>query len=78
MISPGIQISDSGTGIPKADLPLIFDRYRRGSNVGAATSGAGIGLFGVRQIVEGHGGQITVESQEGNGSRFRIDLPLAP
>ncbi len=73
-----IEISDCGTGIPEADLTLIFERYRRGSNVGTAISGAGIGLFGVRQIVEGHGGQISVESQEGNGSRFRIDLPLTP
>ena len=74
--SARIEICDEGTGIPAADLPLIFDRYRRGSNVSTAIGGSGIGLFGVRQIVEGHGGRIAVESQEGAGSLVRIDLPL--
>ena len=71
-----LTVRDEGVGIPAADLPHVFERYRRGSNVGNRTRGAGIGLAGVRQIVEQHGGTVSVESQEGRGSTFVIALPL--
>ena len=71
-----VQVIDNGVGIPEEDLPHIFERYRRGSNVGGRIAGAGIGLAGARQIVEQHGGAISVESEEGRGSVFTVHLPL--
>lgn len=72
-----ISVSDEGIGIPKSDLPHIFERYRRGRNVGQRVVGMGIGLAGSCQIVEQHGGSISVESVEGEGSTFTMRLPLA-
>lgn len=69
-------VQDPGLGIPAADLPHIFERFYRGTNVGVQISGAGIGLAGSKQIVEQLGGSIGVESQEGAGSRFTVRLPL--
>ena len=71
-----ITITDVGPGIPQSDLPYIFDRFRRGSNVLGRTSGMGIGLTVVRDIVERHGGQVRVESEEGKGSSFEVILPM--
>ena len=70
-----VRVRDHGLGIPAADLPHVFDRFFRGSNVESDTRGAGLGLSGVQRIVEQHGGQIHVESQEGAGSTFTISLP---
>jgi len=71
-----VRVTDSGIGIPANDLPLVFDRFYRGSNVGGI-EGAGIGLSGVWQIAEQHGGTVSVESAEGRGSTFTVRLPLA-
>jgi PAS domain S-box-containing protein len=70
-----LAISDRGIGIPAADLPHLFTRFGRGGNV-AAIGGTGFGLFGVKQIVEQHGGTVTAESVEGQGSTFTVRLPL--
>lgn len=72
-----LQVRDYGIGIPAADLPRIFDRFYRGSNVTGRTHGTGIGLASARQIVEQHGGTLTAESKEGWGSTFVMRLPLA-
>jgi PAS domain S-box-containing protein len=72
-----IVVEDEGIGIPAADLPQIFERYRRGRNVGRI-AGTGIGLTGAKQIVERHGGAIDVASTEGAGTRVTVRLPLAP
>jgi PAS domain S-box-containing protein len=71
-----IAVADRGVGIPARDLPRIFDRFRRGGNVGGI-AGTGIGLAGARQIVEQHGGTISVASEEGVGSTFTVRLPMA-
>jgi signal transduction histidine kinase len=71
-----VRVVDQGVGIPPADLPHIFDQFRRGSNVIGRVDGTGVGLFSVRQIVEQHGGAVTVDSHEGQGSTFTISLPL--
>lgn len=73
-----LQVADNGIGIPARDLPRIFDRFYRGSNVVHAFEGTGIGLAGAKQVVEQHGGQISVESCEGAGSTFTVRLPLSP
>jgi signal transduction histidine kinase len=70
-------VQDEGIGIPAADLPQIFERYRRGRNVGRI-AGTGIGLTGAKQIVERHGGAIDVASTEGGGTRVTVRLPLEP
>jgi signal transduction histidine kinase len=69
---------DQGLGIPEADLPHIFERFYRGRNVMALTAGAGIGLSGVKQIVEQHGGRVEVESVEGQGTTVTVVLPVRP
>lgn len=72
-----LRVSDQGMGIPAADLPRIFTRFHRAGNVIGRISGTGIGLASARQIVEQHGGKITVVSEEGVGSTFTVRLPLA-
>jgi signal transduction histidine kinase len=73
-----VQVMDQGLGIPEADLPHIFERFYRGRNVMALTAGAGIGLSGVKQIVEQHGGRVEVESVEGQGTTVTVVLPVRP
>lgn len=72
-----VTVADSGIGIPAADLDQLFGRFFRASNAtAAAIPGTGLGLAIVRQIVEGHDGQLTLESTEGEGTTVRIRLPL--
>jgi signal transduction histidine kinase len=71
-----LQVRDQGVGIPAAELERVFDRFYRGSNVVRQKRGVGIGLSGVRQIVEQHGGCVAVQSEEGIGSTFTVRLPL--
>ena len=72
-----LEVSDKGTGIPASDVGNLFQWFRRGSNVDGVAPGTGLGLAGVRQIVEQHGGSVDVVSQEGIGSTFTVRLPLA-
>jgi signal transduction histidine kinase len=72
-----LTVRDPGIGIPEADLPHVFDRFHRGANVAGRFAGTGLGLAGARQIVEQHGGAISVESREGIGSTFTVRLPLS-
>jgi PAS domain S-box-containing protein len=71
-----VSIEDRGLGIPASDIPYVFDRFRRGGNVQRHIAGSGIGLTGAKQIVAQHGGAITVQSAEGEGSTFTLRLPL--
>jgi signal transduction histidine kinase len=70
-----IRVSDHGIGIPAADLPQVFERFYRAGNVGQIT-GNGIGLAGVRQLVEHHGGRITISSEPGVGTTVTVYLLL--
>lgn len=70
-----LSVQDEGIGIPEDDIDHIFDRFHRGSNVTDRVEGSGLGLAGVRQIAERHGGSITVISREGEGSTFTLRLP---
>jgi len=73
-----VDVADSGIGIPAADLPRIFERFSRASNVDDRRfHGMGLGLFICRGIVEEHGGRIWVESEVGKGSTFHVALPIA-
>lgn len=72
-----ISLSDHGEGIQKDKLITIFDRFER-LNSNQNVGGLGLGLYIVKQIVEGHGGSVTVESDTGQGTTFIIKLPYAP
>jgi PAS domain S-box-containing protein len=72
-----LTVEDRGIGIPAQDLPHIFERYRRASNVTDSVPGTGLGLANARDIVDQHGGSIAVRSQEGVGSTFTVRLPMA-
>ena len=72
-----IEISDNGIGIPAHDIPHIFERFYRGSNVlGAQYEGTGLGLAIAEQVVKHHHGTIDLTSEVGKGSTFTITLPL--
>lgn len=71
-----LYVEDRGPGIPPEEHEKIFERfYRLGSELRRETQGVGIGLSIVRHIVEAHGGNVTVRSSVGHGSRFTIELP---
>ena len=73
-----VEVSDSGIGISPADQKRLFTRFfRTEAAMRKAIKGTGLGLSIVKAIVEGHGGEISVESAEGQGATFRIVLPLA-
>jgi len=71
-----IIVEDNGIGIPAQDLDRVFERYYRGSNVSGMV-GTGVGLNLVKMVVDLHGGEIRVDSEEGKGTRFTIRLPSA-
>ena len=74
-----VRIKDTGIGIPPEDLEQLFERfYRVNKDRSRATGGSGLGLAISKQIVEMHGGGISVESEVGRGSTFLIRLPTEP
>ena len=74
-----IEIRDHGIGIPTKDLERVFERFYRVDKARSrSTGGTGLGLAIVRHVAQAHGGDVTVISQEGEGSTFRLSLPIAP
>lgn len=72
-----ISVIDTGEGIPAEEIGNIFERfYRVDKSRARATGGSGLGLTIARRLVEAHGGQISVESQEGKGSKFTFTVPV--
>jgi two-component system, OmpR family, phosphate regulon sensor histidine kinase PhoR len=79
-ISAGVEVvvHDSGIGLTQEEQGQLFTKFFRGRNqVVADSSGTGLGLVIAKAIVEKHGGTIDVESQLGEGTRFRVILPVA-
>lgn len=73
-----LRVADDGPGIPAADVPMLFERYYRGTSATARhSSGSGLGLAIVRQIAESHGGRISVKTADGQGTAFILWLPLS-
>jgi len=71
-----LEVADTGVGIPEDQLPHIFERFHRAPRTRARThEGTGIGLALVRELVELHGGRITVESEVNRGATFRVEIP---
>jgi signal transduction histidine kinase len=70
-------VADHGLGIAEEDQGRLFEPFRRVGLSAEAIPGVGLGLFVVRQIVEAHGGRISLTSAPGRGSTFRVHLPLA-
>jgi signal transduction histidine kinase/DNA-binding response OmpR family regulator len=71
-----LAVRDSGTGIAAAELPHVFERFRRIEGARSRThEGTGIGLALVQELVKLHGGEIGVESVEGQGSTFTVSIP---
>ena len=74
-----LRVVDNGIGIPARDLPHVFDKFFRVRNASTSgIAGTGLGLAITRRIVEAHRGRIGVESVEGAGSTFWVELPEAP
>lgn len=76
-----LTVKDSGVGISAQDLPKIFDRFYRADKSrhrGTDERGSGLGLSICKAIVEGHKGTISVQSELGSGSAFRVVLPSSP
>ncbi len=72
-----LEVADTGIGIPIADQPRLFERFFRSSGAeDRAIPGTGLGLAIVKAIVEAHKGEIKIDSKEGRGTTFRVDLPL--
>ena len=70
-------VSDNGIGVPEQDKQRLFRRFERGSNTGGI-SGTGLGLHIVKEIVQGHGGTVTFDSEVGKGTTFWLNLPKEP
>lgn len=74
-----MSIADQGLGIPRADIPHVFDRFYRVDKARSrAQGGTGLGLAISKEVVQSLGGKIWVESREGHGSTFYISLPYEP
>jgi len=71
-----VKVEDEGIGIPSDELPYIFDTFHRGTDT-EEKGGFGLGLAGVKTIVEAHGGYVRADSKEGKGSVFTVVLPKA-
>jgi two-component system phosphate regulon sensor histidine kinase PhoR len=73
-----VSVIDHGVGIAPADRERVFERFYKADRARVRGGGTGLGLAIARHIVEGHGGRIRVESEEGRGSTFSFTIPRAP
>jgi signal transduction histidine kinase len=72
-----LEVSDTGIGIPEDALPHLFEEFYRAPNAKAQISqGTGLGLVITKEIIERYGGTIRVNSTEGEGTTFNVELPL--
>ncbi len=75
--SAQLRVADTGTGIPREELPHVFERFRRVQGArGRTHEGTGIGLALTQELLRLHGGSVRVESELGQGSTFIVDMPM--
>jgi two-component system phosphate regulon sensor histidine kinase PhoR len=72
-----VAVEDHGIGVPAASRSRVFERFYKVDRARVRGGGTGLGLSIARHIVEGHGGQLRLESEEGRGSTFVVELPVA-
>ena len=73
-----LTVSDTGIGVDPDEVGRIFSRFFRGADAASRhIPGAGLGLSIVRSIVDAHGGRVSVTGRPGEGSTFRVELPLS-
>jgi two-component system sensor histidine kinase BaeS len=72
-----LEVADTGPGIPDDERSLVWERFYRGQS-GRLADGSGIGLAVVKELVDAHGGQVTVDEAPGGGARFTVRLPRTP
>jgi signal transduction histidine kinase len=73
-----VWVKDNGVGIPRAEVTHLFEKYRQGRNATeSGHKGTGLGLVICKMVVEAHGGNIWVETEEGEGAVFTFSLPTA-
>jgi two-component system, OmpR family, phosphate regulon sensor histidine kinase PhoR len=72
-----VEVIDTGTGISRADLPHVFERFYK-ADKSRANRGSGLGLAIAKHTIEAHGGTIWAQSEEGKGSTFSFSIPLNP
>lgn len=73
--TPALEVTDSGPGIPEGERDSVWERFYRGS-ISREEVGSGIGLAVVKDLVDAHGGTVTLDSQPGGGARFIVRLPV--
>jgi signal transduction histidine kinase len=73
-----IVVGDGGVGIPEDEQSKIFERFYRGSNNTPGSTGTGLGLAIIRELMNQHGGKVTLESKVGEGSVFALQFPIQP
>ncbi|MGI8635321.1 MAG: sensor histidine kinase, partial [Segetibacter sp.] len=71
-----VSVKDNGIGIPSALLPHLFNKFYRSHRSRENTVGSGLGLYIVKAVIESHGGEVAVRSEEGHGSTFSFTLPI--
>jgi two-component system sensor histidine kinase ResE len=72
-----VRVSDEGIGIPDEDIPFVFDTAYRSPVAGSVKrSGSGLGLAIAKRVIEGHGGEISVQSKAGEGTNVAFSLPV--
>lgn len=71
-----VAVSDTGVGIAGSDMPRVFERFYKGDRARPGGGGTGMGLAIAKHVIEAHGGDVWVESEEGKGSTFSFSLPL--
>lgn len=72
-----ISVTDTGIGIPKQEIPYVFERYYQSSKTSKDKEGTGIGLYLVKKYTEQHGGKVYLESEENKGTSITITLPVS-
>ena len=72
-----VEVTDYGQGIAADDLPYVFEKFRRGSDVAHSHRGSGLGLTIARRVIEAHRGRISLRSEQGRGTTVHVELPAA-